>query len=130
MAVKFENALDVQPLDNGRDWLVLEDFYYDTDVNLAGIKWNRIQVEKGFITDFASIPRVAWGIVGGPADGKYRKIAVVHDKLYRTKGLATRAQADSVFLEGMKVCGCSWWERTVLYSAVRIGGGSAYKGAL
>lgn len=130
MAVKFENALDVRPLDDGKNWQVLEDFYYDTDVNLAGIKWNRIQVEKGFITDFASIPRIAQSIVGGPADGKYRKIAVVHDKLYRTKGLCTRKQADDVLLEGMKFSGCSWWQRTVIYSAVRVGGMSSYKGQL
>lgn len=141
MAVRFENALIVQPEDNGTDWLVTGDFYYDTDVRLTpsipaplsvslGVTGWRIWVERGFITDFASIPRFAWGIVGGPADGKYRKIAVVHDKLYRTKGLCTRKQADDVLLEGMKFSGCSWWERTVIYSAVRVGGSSSYKGGL
>lgn len=123
--VRFENALDVRPLDDGRSWLVLEDFYYDTDV---GIPNPRIVVPAGFVTDFASIPRAAWPIVGGPAEGKYRKIATVHDRLYRAKGLATRAQADAVFLEGMKVSGCPWWQRTTLYLAVRLGGGSSYKG--
>lgn len=149
MAAKFENALDVRPLDDGKNWLVLEDFYYDTDVYLkpmrtavtqytltypAGVEhWRRgwrILVEKGFTTDFASIPRSVWGIIGGPADGKYRKIAVVHDKLYRTRGLCTRAQADAVLLEGMKFSGCSWFQRTAIYTAVRVGGGTSYKGGL
>ncbi len=153
--VKFENALDVKPLDDGKNWQVQEDFFYDTDVWLtpnraqslaakaAGLPWVelagyakgtqgwwRICVPKGFITDFASIPRPLWGIVGGPADGPYRKIAVFHDGLYRTLGLATRPQADSVLLEGMKVSGCSWWQRSTIYSGVRVGGNGSYKGGL
>jgi hypothetical protein len=145
MAAKFEDALDVRPLDDGRNWQVLEDFYYDTDVVLTparskdrlwpqGVEgwahgW-RVIVPKGFVTDFASIPRPLWAIVGGPADGKYRKAAVVHDFLYRTKGLATRPQADSVLLEAMKVSGCGWWERSIIYSGVRVGGSGSYKGGL
>lgn len=143
--VRFEDALDVRALDNGRDWQVLEDFYYVTDVTLAGWPahmkdvsngrvtkaWGaRIEIPKGFVTDFASIPRPLWSIVGGPADGKYRKAAVVHDFLYRTGGVATRYQADQVLLEAMKVCGCSWFQRTVIYSGVRVGGSNSYKGGL
>lgn len=138
--VKFENTLDVRPLDDGRNWLVLEDFYYDSDVVLANsATWiqvngvatgSRIVVPKGFITDFASIPRPLWAIVGGPTEGRYRKIAVVHDWLYRSPGLTTRGQADSVLLEGMKFSGCSWWQRSVIYSGVRVGGSGSYKGGL
>jgi hypothetical protein len=128
--VKFEDALDVRPLDDGSNWLVLEDFYYDTDVRLSGPNVLRIVVPKGFVTDFASIPRALWAVVGGPADGKYRKIAVVHDWLYRTKGLATRPEADAVLLEGMKFSGCSWLQRSVIYSGVRAGGWASYKGGL
>lgn len=128
MAVKFENALDVSPCDDGHNWVVLEDFYYDTDVRLDGIPFGRILVQKGFITDFASIPRLLWGLVGGPADGRYRKIAVFHDKLYRTPRLATRAQADAVLLEGMTFCRCSWHQRWAIYLGVRIGGWWSYKG--
>jgi hypothetical protein len=147
MIKKFEDALDVRPQDDGTNWLVLEDFCYDTDVELtpkmgytrfphdhpwveSWAKGWRICIPKGFITDFASIPRALWGVVGGPADGKYRKAAVVHDGLYRTLGLVTRPQADAVLLEAMKVSGCSWWERTVIYSGVRVGGSTSYKGGL
>lgn len=121
---KFEDALDVQFID-GKNWKVTEDFYYDTDVAIAQ---QRIVVEAGFITDFASIPRVLWNIL--PPTGKYGKAAVVHDKLYRTKGLATRPQADSILLEAMKVCGVGWFTRSTIYAGVRIGGFSSYKGGL
>lgn len=127
---KFEDALDVRPLDDGKNWLVLDDFFYDTDVSMTRGNLHRVVVPKGFVTDFASIPRPLWAIVGGPADGKYRKIAVVHDWLYRTPGLATRGQADAVLLEGMKVSGCSWWTRSVIYAGVRVGGWASYKGGL
>lgn len=149
--VKFENALDVRPLDDGSNWMVLEDFYYDTDVSLTPSPHRgtvpfmasvqcigysnrsygfRICIPKGFVTDFASIPRPLWPVVGGPADGKYRKIAVVHDGLYRGYGLATRGQADRVLLEGMKFSGCSWHQRWAIYSGVRVGGWASYKGDL
>jgi hypothetical protein len=128
--VKFEDALGVSPLDDGKNWRVLEDFYYDTDVVLSGANHNQVVVEKGFTTDFASIPRPLWTVVGAPAEGKYRKIAVVHDKLYRTKGLATKAQADAVLLEGMKFCGVNWAQRYAIYWGVRVGGASSYKGGL
>ncbi len=152
--VRFENALDVRPLENGCDWEVREDFYYDTDVwltpsilrvrpNNLGVPWVelaahtkgtngwwRICIPRGFITDCASIPQVFWSVVGAPANGRYRKIAVVHDGLYRTPGLAKRPQADAVLLEGMMASGCSWLQRTVIYSAVRVGGFRSYKGGL
>ena len=135
-AIKFEDSLDVSPLDDGKNWTVLEDFYYDSDVDCDGCPppfgahGSRILVEKGFTTDFASIPRPLWAIIGAPADGKYRKIAVVHDKLYRTRGLATKAEADSVLLEGMEFCGVGWLSRHLIYAGVRVGGSSSYKGGL
>ncbi len=128
--VKFEDALDVSPLDDGVNWVVLDPFYYDTDVQLSGTYRDRIKCEKGFTTDFASIPRFLWTLVGAPAEGKYRKIAVIHDKLYRTPGLATRAQADRVLLEGMKFCQVSWHTRWTIYLGVRVGGHFSYKGGL
>lgn len=133
--VRFEDALEVEPLDDGSNWLILQNFYYDSDVQCTGLpkgcaKGSRVTVEAGFTTDFASIPRVLWSLVGAPADGKYRKAAVVHDKLYRTPGLATRPQADSVFLEAMEACGVGWFARHTIYAGVRVGGSTSYKGGL
>lgn len=141
--VRFEDALELEYLD-GRNWKVTSDFYYDTDVPLAGVPvthtqfcdrfegraqgWRRIQIPAGFITDFASIPRVLWSIL--PPTGGYGKAAVVHDRLYRTPGLCTRAQADAVLKEAMQFLQVGWWTRQVIYAGVRVGGGSSYRGGL
>ena len=79
---------------------------------------------KGFITDFASIPRVpiAYTLFGNRA----HRESVIHDYLYQTH-LATKAMADKVFLEAMEARGKSFWVRWVMYLGVRVGGGSAYK---
>src|SRR5450830_1020841 len=34
---------------------------------------------KGWIVDGASIPQVAWSIIGGPYEGAYRNASVIHD---------------------------------------------------
>lgn len=123
--VKFENALDVQFID-GHNWRVAEDFYYDTDVLLSGPSPHRVAVLKDTLTDFASIPRPLWNLL--PPTGSYGKAAVVHDTLYRTHGLATRAEADRVLLEAMKVSGVGFFTRWTIYVGVRVGGATSYKG--
>ncbi len=77
----------------------------------------RIHVPMGFITDFASIPRIFWIIIGHPT-GEYGKAAVIHDYLYY-KQTTTRRYADRIFLEAMKVLEVSWWRRRAMWLAVR-----------
>jgi hypothetical protein len=132
----FEDALDVSPLPNGSDWLVTKPFHYDTNIYLGGPKgmalevgdkgWFRIEVPTGFVTDFASIPRFFWRVIGAPAEGKYRLAAVVHDYLYRTPGICMRNQADSVLREAMVVSGCSAFDVHAIYWGVRLGGWLAW----
>lgn len=150
---KFEDALDVTPLDDGRNWLVKEPFYYDTDVQLApctemdgsspdhvaayiqSIGYSnrtfgyRIIIPAGFVTDFASVPRFFWRLI--PPTGRYTRAAVVHDFLYRTPRLCTRAQADAVLYEAMKFpCHVGFFTRWTIYAGVRLGGAHAYQGGL
>lgn len=90
----------------------------------------RIEVEAGFDTDYASVPRGLWNLY--PPDGEYTEAAVIHDALYWHQALTegglpvTREQADLVFLEGMKALGIGWLTRSILYRAVRLGGGKAW----
>lgn len=90
-----------------------------------------VEVEKGFDTDYASVPRPLWSLY--PPDGDYTEAAVIHDALYwhqapREEGLPiTRAQADTVFLEAMAALGIPWHRRRILHAAVRVGGGKAWK---
>jgi len=114
---------------NGKFWKLLAPFIY-----YVGAKDNDefVLVKAMFLTDFASIPRIAWPVIGHPA-GEHGKAAVIHDWLYQypTDGVEpetrTRRRCDQIFLEGMKVLGVGWLKRTVMYSAVRLGGGGPWK---
>jgi hypothetical protein len=83
-----------------------------------------ISAEKGFVTDFASVPRLpfAWMLAGGVAN----RAAVIHDLLYQCGNVA-REVADSVFLEAMEVLGVGWFRRRAMFMAVRCFGGSSKK---
>ncbi|WP_139385602.1 DUF1353 domain-containing protein, partial [Salmonella enterica] len=57
-------------------WRVYEPFeFYLSDDNS-----DVIEVPAGFVTDFASVPRIFWTIL--PSDGKYAKAAIIYDYLY------------------------------------------------
>jgi len=93
-----------------------------------GVTWNRpgkplfqFEVPAGFTTDLASIPRIFQSIV--PKVGRHIQPAVVHDFCYEA-GVPnmSRAEADSLFLEGMKDVGVWWLRRRIMYLAVRVGG--------
>ncbi|MEY2689723.1 MAG: hypothetical protein RL375_3922 [Pseudomonadota bacterium] len=85
------------------------------------------EVPAGFETDFASIPRLFWTLVGHPA-GRYAQAAVLHDYLYRT-GAVPRREADRTFREAMDVLGVPAWQRWVMWAGVRVGGWAAYNPA-
>lgn len=118
----FTTPLELRYVD-GRTWCLLSEFDFASEV-LERV----IRIPIGCETDFASIPRVLWNVL--PPTGNYGKAAVVHDFLYRTKGEATRPQADRVFLEGMEVLGVGWLTRHVMYAGVRAGGACSYRGGL
>lgn len=120
---RFLDPLVTEYLD-GKNFRIVHEFDYHTDVG----KLNVVRIPAGFITDFASIPQIFWNIL--PPTGKYGKAAVVHDYLYRTWGIATKAEADWVLLEAMKALGVGWLTRTIIYSGVHFGGGLSYKGGL
>ena len=83
----------------------------------------QITVPKGFVTNFASTPRLLWPIL--PPAGRYLKAAVVHDFLYSTA--CSRFLADAIFRDLMQRSGVPMWKRVVMFYAVRFGGGFARK---
>lgn len=121
----FTTRLVVEPLDDGRNWRVYQEFDYET--RLEPMRWRLpvLRIPAGFVTDFASIPQALWNIL--PPAGAYARAAVVHDFLYRTRGLATRAEADGVFLEAMGELRVSWRRRHAMWLGVRIFGGRAFR---
>ena len=89
-----------------------------------------IAVPEGFETDFASIPGFARVLI--KPIGIHAEAAVVHDWLY-TIGTAGHSEgrlfADRVFLQAMARLKVNSFLRTIMYRAVRLGGGGAYGGA-
>jgi hypothetical protein len=85
----------------------------------------RVSVPVGFVTDFASIPRVFWSILR--PDGEYTYPAIVHDFMYWTQDRA-RDEADEIFRFGMQDFRIDPITVTTIYEAVRLGGGPAWNG--
>ena len=81
---------DIQD-DDGLKWLLLEPFeFYERAIDGPGFV-----IKSGFITDFASVPRLLWPIFP-PFSPEYGKAAVLHDGLYSSK-IVTRKRADDLF---------------------------------
>lgn len=121
---------------NGRSlWGVHQGLSYKTSIGGEAT----ITVPPGFVTDLASIPRLAAAIY--PPDGPWVKAAIVHDFLYGTHGTGvwkghpagisrptpySRAEADDILREAMENRGVGLVTRNVIWSAVRAGGGKGW----
>lgn len=116
----FTNVLIVSPLKDGKLWVNRNKFFYDVGHEGSG---DTIEVPSGFITDFASIPRVFWVIL--PKWGRYGNASVVHDYLYFTKE-RSRKEADDIFYEAMIVSKTNKIIAKIMYYAVRLFGSFAY----
>jgi hypothetical protein len=108
----------VLPFIDGEYDMLMQELRYQPDL---GAKI--IVVPAGFVTDFASIPRILWSI--RPPQGFYQWAAVVHDFLYWEQPIP-RAKADKILLLGMTDSMVGPTERTAIYEGVRTGGGPAW----
>jgi hypothetical protein len=80
-----------------------------------------VTVPIGFVTDFASIPRVFWSLLR--PDGKYTYPAIVHDYLYWTQ-TRPREAADEILKFGMEDFAVE--ASAAIYEAVHFFGGGAW----
>lgn len=123
----FTAGPHVTPLPGSkRRWVLLRPFSYDVGEKDSGV---RIEVPARFTTDFASVPRVAWPIVS-PID--HPSAPIIHDWLYFIHQWPdhmpmTRKQADQILLEALQVDGAGWLKRRMMYRAVRMFGGRAWR---
>lgn len=111
---QFRNFLEVSPFADGTYWFLTSTLNYeieDTDVT--------VEVPRGFVTDFTSIPRPFWSIL--PRWGSYGPPAVVHDFLYWDQQ-CSREQADKIFLAAMKESNVGSVREYLIHKAVRWGG--------
>lgn len=114
----FRTDLEVEFVD-GENWVLTQPLDYMDDKLKKGVV-----VPAGFITDFASIPRGLWNLF--PRTGPWGPAAVVHDFMYRY-AIFDKATADLIFLHAMEDLKIGWFTRRLIYRAVRIFGGGAYK---
>ena len=117
----FLTELDCCLLDDDKTWRLEKSLYYSSDL------LNRvIGVPKGFLTDFASVPRVPF-IYEAYGDRCHRE-SLVHDWLYRADSLpkVSRRVADAIFFEAMKSRKKSRFVCWGMWLGVRVGGWSAY----
>lgn len=114
---------------DGKRWRVVEGFTYRL-VQPDGVQY--VEIGKGFITDFASMPL---NVIFRSPGGKWDKPAVVHDCVYKTGYVSvdggpnkpvTRGEADAIFKEAMGVAGVNWLSKQIIYAGVRAGGWRAW----
>lgn len=92
-----------------------------------------VLIKRGFTTDGASIPRIAWRVIGHPFSKNLLPHALAHDALYAAE-LLPRAECDAFFLKSMAESGThfsrsvSLVKRDLVWAAVRIGGGFVWSG--
>ncbi len=109
-------------------------FYVFVDMDyyclLSGMEWtsalqlSSLVVPKGFVTDFASVPRLFWSLL--PPMGRYGYAALFHDFVYWQQ-LTTRAQADGFFRALMTELCVPPWKREVMFWGLRLFGSFAWK---
>ena len=109
----------VKDLMNGK-FELFYDYVYKTKEYL-------IKVPKGFVTDYASIPKLLRAIV--LPYGKHSGASVVHDWLYSSNCNldVSREKADKVFLEILKEEIVNFLLRTLMYIAVKKFGRSRFR---
>jgi len=116
---RFLTPLQGEWLEDDVQFKLLAPLIYQSDI--AG---QTFIIPAGFVTDFASVPRVPiiYGLFGDRAHHE----SVPHDFIYQTH-ITTRALADKVFLEAMKAREKSEFVRFGMYWGVVLGGASSYK---
>jgi len=94
-------------------WKVFEPFEY----HVGSYPSNEvITVPVGYITDFASVPRVFWPLIS-PIDN-HAKAGALHDFLY-TEGKHTRKECDKIFKEALIVLETKPWKVWCMYKFCR-----------
>lgn len=96
---------------DGRTMTLLEDFSYLDPRNRT---WT---APSGSKVNGASIPQIAWSLIGGPLEGRYRDSSVIHD-VGCEKRWASWELVHQVFYEGMLTSGVEPWRAHVMFKAV------------
>lgn len=108
---RFIGEVEVIWLENGRKMQLIKNFQYIAPDNTA---WT---APKGLVIDGATIPRVAWSIIGGPFEGLYRKASVIHDAACVARQ-QTWQSTHKAFYTAMLASGVDPTKAKIMYAAV------------
>ena len=113
-------CIDDRAADGRGFWKIVEPFVYQSD-----ILGQTITVDPGFITDYASVPRIpiAYLLFGDTS----HKAAVLHDWLFHHHEVCNEQIANDVLLEASTVEGIVKWRRFGIYLGVKFGGKSSWE---
>lgn len=98
--------------------------YLKKDFEFTWLKKTYI-IPEGFVFDGASIPRIFWSLIGYPLEDDFRVSSLIHDWCYRTNCLTFNA-SNTLFHRRLKTYGVHWFKRSLMYSAVNLGGYPTY----
>lgn len=107
----FEGDVITKWEDDGRLMTLVNTIKY---VDPQGIEWI---APAGSWTDGASIPQMAWTLVGGPYEGKHRKAAVFHDVACVERKRAWE-QVHRMFYSAMQAAGVPELTAKQMFAAV------------
>ena len=108
---KFAASPKVELLPGRRQVKLIESLTY---LDPCGAMWVS---PKDSIVDGASIPRLAWSIIGAPLDGTYRDASIIHDVACDTKTRPWQVVHDAFYF-AMLASGVEAWRAKVMYAAV------------
>jgi hypothetical protein len=89
------------------------------------IEKQSFHIPRGFHTDLASIPKLAWPIMS-PAHSSLIRPAIVHDWFYKKSCEFNRKQTDLIFYHMLKNDGIGTFRASCMYYAVRAFGWKFY----
>lgn len=93
----------------------------ETDLVFVRYTGERIAALVGLEFDGASIPAIAWPLIGSPFTGKFRKAAVIHDTLCQSQDRPYR-DSHRIFYEMARSLGVGRFRARLMYRALLIGG--------
>jgi hypothetical protein len=107
----FSGPVKAEWLNDGRHMKILERLTYSDPYCR---QW---EAPAGAIVDGASIPQLAWSLIGGPFEGKYRDASVIHDVACEERS-APWEYVHLVFYYAMLAKGVDRLQAKIMYAAV------------
>ena len=102
-------------------------FDWSVPFELPDGRRGRVTVYAGFVTDGASVPRMAWFLAGHPMESPRIIAALAHDWLYASHA-TDRKTSDEIYAAILRAVGRASWRVAVEYAALRRFGESAWHG--